>query len=107
MSSPVMNTPALAGVYRTPAIHVAVTGVFTNTAPTDVYRGAGRPEATFLLERLVETAARELNLDPLQLRRRNLIPPSDLPRRTPLGLNYDSGNFEKVLDRALAEAGHA
>ncbi|MBI1776736.1 MAG: xanthine dehydrogenase family protein molybdopterin-binding subunit [Proteobacteria bacterium] len=106
MSSPVMNTPALAGVYRTPAIHVTVTGVFTNTAPTDVYRGAGRPEALYLLERLVEVAASELKLDPLVLRRRNLIRPADLPRRTPLGLLYDSGDFEAVLDQALARAGH-
>src|SRR5207245_9825941 len=90
--SPTRNTPALAGSYRTPAIHVAVRGVFTNTPPTDVYRGAGRPEAIFALERLVDAAARELGLSPAELRRRNLVRPQDMPWRTPLGLTYDSGD---------------
>ena len=103
--SPTSNTPALAGVYRIPAIHVTVTGVFTNTVPTDVYRGAGRPEATYLLERLIEAAARELGMDAIELRRRNLVAPSDLPYKTSLGLVYDSGEFERVLDAALARAG--
>ena len=102
--SPTSNTTALAGVYRTPAIHVTVTGVFTNTVPTDVYRGAGRPEATHLLERLIEAAARELGMDAVELRRRNLISPAELPFKTSLGLLYDSGEFEKVLDTALARA---
>jgi carbon-monoxide dehydrogenase large subunit len=102
--SPTSNTTALAGVYRTPAIHVTVTGVFTNTVPTDVYRGAGRPEATHLLERLIEAAARELDMDAVKLRRRNLISPAELPFKTSLGLLYDSGEFEKVLDAALARA---
>jgi carbon-monoxide dehydrogenase large subunit len=103
--SPTSNTPALAGVYRIPAIHVTVTGVFTNTVPTDVYRGAGRPEATYLLERLIDAAARELGIDAVELRRRNLVAPSDLPYKTSLGLVYDSGEFERVLDAALARAG--
>src|SRR3546814_13455305 len=75
------HTPSLhdalpiSGVYRTPAIHVAVTGVFTNTVPVDAYRGAGRPEAIYVIERLVDAAARELGMDPAALRQRNFIPP--------------------------------
>ena len=104
LNSPVNNSPAYAGVYRTPAIHVRVRGVFTNTASTDVYRGAGRPEALYALERAVDAAARETGRDAVALRKLNLIQPADLPRATPLGLLYDSGNFEQILDRALAEA---
>ena len=106
LTSPVNNTPANAGVYRTLAIHVRVRGVFTNTASTDVYRGAGRPEALYALERAVDAAARETGRDAIALRKLNLIQPSDLPRATPLGLLYDSGHFEQILDRALAEARH-
>ena len=83
--SPTSNSPALAGVYRLPAISIAVTGVFTNTAPTEVYRGAGRPEAVYLVERLVDHAARELGIDRLDLRRRNLLTPAELPYATALG----------------------
>jgi carbon-monoxide dehydrogenase large subunit len=100
--SPTANTPALAGVYALPAIHVAVTGVFTNTAPTEVYRGAGRPEAVHLLERVVDHAARELGVDGLELRRRNLLTPTSMPYRTRLGLLYDSGDFPGTLADALA-----
>jgi carbon-monoxide dehydrogenase large subunit len=103
--SPTSNTPAWASVYRTPAIHVAVTGVFTNTPPTDVYRGAGRPEAIYALERLVDAAARVLGIDAAELRRRNLVSPAEMPFRTPLGLVYDSGDFTHVLDAALIRAG--
>jgi carbon-monoxide dehydrogenase large subunit len=103
--SPTSNTPAWASVYRTPAIHVSVKGVFTSTPPTDVYRGAGRPEAIYALERLVDAAARELGLDPAELRRRNLVRPAEMPFRTPLGLVYDGGDFAHVLDKALARAG--
>jgi carbon-monoxide dehydrogenase large subunit len=102
--SPTANTPALAGVYRLPCIHVSVTGVFTHTAPTDVYRGAGRPEAIFLLERLVDHAARDSKIDRLALRRRNLVTPDDLPYRTGLGLVYDSGDFPRILALALQRA---
>jgi carbon-monoxide dehydrogenase large subunit len=102
--SPTSNTPVLAGVYRLPAIHVAVTGVFTHTAPTEVYRGAGRPEGVHLLERLVDEAARVLGRDPVALRRQNLLTPSDWPRTTALGLRYDSGDFPGMLDAALAQA---
>jgi carbon-monoxide dehydrogenase large subunit len=102
--SPTSNMPALAGVYRFPAIHTEVTGVFTNTAPTEVYRGAGRPEAVYLVERLIDHAARELGIDRLDLRRRNLLTPADWPYPTGLGLRYDSGDFPKMLDTALARA---
>jgi aerobic carbon-monoxide dehydrogenase large subunit len=105
--SPTSNAQALAGVYRLPCIHVAVTGVFSNTAPTEVYRGAGRPEAIYLLERLVDHAARAIGVDPLDLRRRNLLTPADLPYATALGLRYDSGDFPAMLEEGLANAGHA
>lgn len=100
--SPTANTPALAGVYALPAIHVAVTGVFTNTSPTEVYRGAGRPEAVHLLERTVDYAARTLGIDRLELRRRNMLTPAAMPYRTRLGLNYDSGDFPGTLADALS-----
>ncbi len=91
----------LAGQYRTPAIHVEVDGVFTNTAPVDAYRGAGRPEATYVVERIVETAARELKIDPTELRRRNFIQPKDFPYQTPVALVYDTGDYEASLNKAL------
>ena len=91
----------LAGQYKTPAIHVEVDGVFTNTAPVDAYRGAGRPEATYVLERIVETAARELKIDPAELRRRNFIQPKDFPYQTPLAFEYDVGDYEASLNKAL------
>jgi carbon-monoxide dehydrogenase large subunit len=96
----------LAGQYRTPAIHVEVEGVFTNTAPVDAYRGAGRPEATYVVERLVETASRELSIDPVELRRRNFIRPQDFPYQTPVALVYDTGNYEASLARALELANY-
>ncbi len=105
--SPTANMPALAGVYRFPAIHVTVTGVFSHTAPTEVYRGAGRPEAVYLLERTVDHAARVLGVDRLELRRRNLLTPAEYPYRTALGLNYESGDFPRMLDTALLRADHA
>jgi carbon-monoxide dehydrogenase large subunit len=97
----------LAGVYRTPAIRVEVTGVFTNTLPTDAYRGAGRPEACYVLERLVDRAARELGLDRAELRRRNLVPAEAMPYATPIGPVYDSGDFPKVLATVLEHADYA
>ncbi|HET9149932.1 MAG TPA: xanthine dehydrogenase family protein molybdopterin-binding subunit [Alphaproteobacteria bacterium] len=100
-SSPVANIGTLAGVYLTPAIHVDVTAVFTNTNPVRPYRGNGRPEAAYVIERLVDLAADELGIDPAELRRRNMIPPSALPFKTMLGNTYDSGEFEKSLDLAL------
>jgi len=97
----------LAGVYRTPAIRVEVTGVFTNTLPTDAYRGAGRPEACYVLERLADRAARELGMDRAELRRRNLVPADAMPYATPLGPTYDSGDFPQLLETALARADYA
>jgi len=94
----------LSGVYRIPAIHAQVLGVYTHTAPVDAYRGAGRPEAAYLVERLVDTAARELGIDPAELRRRNFIPPEAMPYKTPLQHSYDSGNFQKNMEDALARA---
>jgi aerobic carbon-monoxide dehydrogenase large subunit len=94
----------LAGVYRTPAVSVACTGVFTNTVPTDAYRGAGRPEACYVLERLEDQAAHELGIDRAEIRRRNLIPSAAMPYRTPVGPTYDCGDFPKMLERALAIA---
>ena len=97
----------LAGQYKTPAIHVAVQALFTNTAPVDAYRGAGRPEATYVVERLVETAARELGMDAAALRRRNFIQPADFPYQTPVALTYDIGDYPATLDKALAHADYA
>ena len=91
----------LAGVYRTPHVHVEVTGVFSNTVPTDAYRGAGRPEACYVLERLADKAACELGIDRAEIRRRNLIPRSAMPYKTPVGPTYDCGDFPKVFERAL------
>ena len=91
----------LAGQYKTPAIYVEVRALFTNTAPVDAYRGAGRPEATYVVERLVETAARELAMDPAEIRRKNFIQPDDFPYATPVALTYDTGDYEASLDKAL------
>lgn len=89
----------LAGQYTTPKIFCEVTGLFTNTAPVDAYRGAGRPEATYVVERLVETAARELGLDPIEVRRRNFI--THFPYATPVGLTYDTGDYDVHMRRAV------
>ncbi|MBI1181951.1 MAG: molybdopterin-dependent oxidoreductase [Alphaproteobacteria bacterium] len=94
----------LAGQYTTPAIFVEVKAVFTNTTPVDAYRGAGRPEATFLLERIVETAARDLGMDPAALRRKNMVPRDAFPYATPVALVYDTGDYQACLDKALAMA---
>jgi carbon-monoxide dehydrogenase large subunit len=94
-------------VYHLPAMHIHVRGVFTNTAPTDAYRGAGKPEALFVLERLIDAAAREIGIDPAELRRRNLIAPLMLPYKTVSGQTYDTGDFAQVLERALALAKQA
>ena len=99
------GTRALIGPYRTPAVHVRVRAAYTNTAPTDAYRGAGRPESVFVLERLIDKAAHELDLDPAALRRRNLIPVAAMPYRTPLGQMYDSGDFPAILEKACEASG--
>jgi aerobic carbon-monoxide dehydrogenase large subunit len=91
----------LNGVYEMPAIHADVTGVFTNTVPVDAYRGAGRPEAAYLLERMIEAGASALKMDVAELRRKNLIPKFDNGYQTKVALNYDSGNYEAALDKLL------
>jgi aerobic carbon-monoxide dehydrogenase large subunit len=101
------NVGGVAGVYTTPAIHLTSTGVYTNTTPTGPYRGAGRPEATYAIERVIDVAARELGIDPVELRRRNLIPPSAMPFKTGLVFTYDCGDFGKVMDLALSAADYA
>jgi carbon-monoxide dehydrogenase large subunit len=98
----ILHATLLAGQYTTPAIHCEVTAVFTNTAPVDAYRGAGRPEATYVVERLVETAAREMKLDPAEIRRKNFI--RSFPYQTPVALLYDTGNYDQTLDAAIKMA---
>lgn len=94
----------LAGLYQTPAIYVNVKGVMTNTVPTDAYRGAGRPEAAYLLERFVDHIARETGLTPSELRRRNLVKPEQLPWNTALGDTFDSGDFDNVMLKGMEKA---
>jgi carbon-monoxide dehydrogenase large subunit len=101
------NVGGVAGVYTTPAIHHETVGVFSHTTPTGPYRGAGRPEATYAIERVIDLAARELGLDPIALRRRNLIPSSAMPFKTGLVFTYDCGDFGRGMDMALALADHA
>ena len=98
----ILYATLLAGQYTTPLIYCEVTAVFTNTAPVDAYRGAGRPEATYVVERLVETAARDMKLDPAEIRRRNFI--TQFPYQTPVALLYDIGNYGKTLDSAVKMA---
>jgi len=95
----ILYATLLAGQYTTPAIYCEVTAVFTNTVPVDAYRGAGRPEATYVVERLVETAARELGIPPAELRRRNFI--TQFPYQTPVALCYDTGNYDATLTQAI------
>jgi len=97
----------LAGLYRTPAIHIEVTGVFSNSVPTDAYRGAGRPEACYVLERLADKAARELGIERAEIRRRNLIPKDAMPYKTPIGPTYDCGDFPRLFERALNVSNYA
>ncbi|WP_448205071.1 xanthine dehydrogenase family protein molybdopterin-binding subunit [Azospirillum sp. sgz302134] len=91
----------LAGQYKTPAIYAEVKAVFTNTSPVDAYRGAGRPEACYLIERIVEVAARETGIDKAEIRRRNFVPAEAMPYQTPVALQYDTGDFAKNLEIAL------
>jgi carbon-monoxide dehydrogenase large subunit len=89
----------MAGNYKTPLIYVNVKAVFTNTVPVDAYRGAGRPEATFQLERIVDKAAREMGMDPVEIRRRNFI--TEFPYQTPVAVVYDTGNYHATMDKLL------
>ena len=94
----------LAGVYKTPVIYCNVKAVFTNTVPVDAYRGAGRPEATFLLERLIDVIAHDTGIDKIELRRKNFIPANAFPYQTPVALQYDSGDYQTTLNVGLKNA---
>jgi carbon-monoxide dehydrogenase large subunit len=103
---PYLGATMMTGVYQTPHIHVRVRGIYTNTTPVDAYRGAGRPEAAYLLERTVDHVARTLGLSPAEIRRRNFIRPDQMPYKTPVGgRTYDTGDFDGHLTQALAAAG--
>jgi carbon-monoxide dehydrogenase large subunit len=102
---PTLTMLMVSGTYRIPAIRATITEVFTNKTPTDAYRGAGRPEATYFVERAMDMLARELQIDPAELRRKNFIQPDEFPFATQMGAVYDSGNYEKALDAALTLAG--
>ena len=104
---PTNNLGTLAGVYRTPAVHVEITGVFTNTVPTNPYRGAGAPEAAYLGERLIDMAARELGMDPAVIRQINSVTPDQMPWTNALGFTYDCGDFPGNMEKALEDAGYA
>eukprot|EP00043_Microstomoeca_roanoka_P002424 m.38321 g.38321 ORF g.38321 m.38321 type:complete len:792 (+) comp11478_c0_seq1:582-2957(+) len=97
----------MAGNYRTPLIYVNVKAVFTNTVPVDAYRGAGRPEATFQLERVIDKAARELGVDPVELRRQNFIKADQFPYATPVAVEYDTGNYDATMDKMLEISDYA
>src|SRR5579862_7260114 len=101
---PVVNIGTVVGTYATPALHVAVSGMLTNTHCTSPYRGAGRPEASYMIERMIDIAADHTGIDPAELRRRNTIPPEKMPYKTPLTFTYDSGRFEENLDRTMRMA---
>src|SRR5205809_6069578 len=94
----------LAGLYTTPAIYTSVKAVYTHTVPIDAYRGAGRPEAAYVVERIVDLAARRLGLPPDELRRHNFIRPEQMPYRTVLDRVYDSGDFVRNMEDALKAA---
>ena len=91
----------MAGNYRTPLIYVNVKAMFTNTVPVDAYRGAGRPEATFQLERVIDKAAREMKIDPVELRRRNFVGADEFPYATPVAVEYDTGNYQATMDKLV------
>jgi carbon-monoxide dehydrogenase large subunit len=105
--SPTMHVGGLAGTYTTPAIHVEVSAVFTNTTSIGPYRGSGRPEASYIVERLIDTAAREMGIDRAELRRRNTVPADAMPFRTGLVYTLDCGKFGENLERALTLADYA
>ena len=98
---PTLTITMANATYAFPAIRATVSEVFTNKTPTDAYRGAGRPEATYFVERAMDMLARELEMDPADVRRKNFIQPDQFPYHTHMGAVYDSGDYEKVLDQAL------
>jgi carbon-monoxide dehydrogenase large subunit len=99
-----VGAPMNVGVYNIPAAHLTIRGAFTNTVPVEAYRGAGRPEAAYLIERLVDACARELGLGQDKIRRRNMIPPEAMPYETALGESYDSGDFARLMDESMTLA---
>ena len=101
---PTLTGLMLSGCYKIPAIQMNVTGVFTNKMSTDAYRGAGRPEATYVVERALDLVALELGMDPVEVRRKNFPQPNEFPFKTATGLFYDSGNYQGALDKALKMA---
>src|SRR6188508_761495 len=101
---PTLTMMMASATYRIPAIRATLTEVFTNKTPTDAYRGAGRPEATYFVERAIDMLARELKMDPADVRRRNFIPKEAFPYQTQMGAVYDSGDYDKALDAALKAA---
>ncbi len=102
--APVNSVTMIPNIYRVPALHAEVRGVYTNTQPTTVYRGAGRPEGLYLIERLIDVAAHDLRIDRVELRRRNLIPADALPHRTPTGVTYDTADFAAIIEAATERA---
>ena len=106
-TTPINNVGGISGVYTTPAIAAVAVGVFTNTQTTAAYRGAGRPDATYAIERIIDVAAAEMGVDAVDLRRRNLIPTTAMPYRTSFRFEYDCGNFERNLDKALELAAYS
>jgi carbon-monoxide dehydrogenase large subunit len=103
---PTLTGQMMVGCYKISAARMEITGVFTNKMPTDAYRGAGRPEATYLIERVIDLVAAELKRDPVEVRRKNFPKPADFPYAAPTGLIYDSGNYEQALDLALRKTGY-
>ena len=101
---PVGNIGGTAGVYHIPTMYAEACGILTNTVPTAAYRGAGRPEATYTIERIIDIAARELGISPYELRRINLIPPEAMPYKTALTFTYDCGEFEGNMQKAAEMA---
>jgi carbon-monoxide dehydrogenase large subunit len=106
-TTPIHHIGGIAGVYATPLIAAEVHGIFTHTQTTAAYRGAGRPDATYAIERIIDIAAAEMGIDPAELRRRNLIPAAKMPYRTAFQFEYDCGDFEANLDKALALSQYA
>jgi carbon-monoxide dehydrogenase large subunit len=103
---PTLTGLMLSGAYKIPAIQINITGCFTNKMATDAYRGAGRPEATYIVERAMDLVAAELGIDPAEVRRRNFPASSEFPFHTATGLDYDSGNYEAALDKAVELSGY-
>ncbi|MBI3660732.1 xanthine dehydrogenase family protein molybdopterin-binding subunit [Candidatus Acetothermia bacterium] len=103
---PILTGLVLTGSYKIPSVSLSVSGVFTNRMSTDAYRGAGRPEATYMIERMMDRIAQELKLDPVEVRKKNFPKPEEFPFATPMGVVYDSGNYTLALDKCLELIGY-